>query len=216
MLPLAPFQVSPAYMIFMILLALAPVIVYWFIFKATLNDILVVVAYICASVFILFFVLSIIYLIGAYVVTAVGYDSNSIGVLNVSSTIVLTIVTLVYVMLTYLIVKESKNWNRIIYLNSKLEKFYYPLSQRLGDYSSTGDHENFNDFETLLKETSSFLYLANSKDVKDTFTKLRNCQRNPFKDSNDLDVIDNLITKLLELINRDIEKLESRLNKLTK
>ena len=119
-------------------------------------------------------------------------------------------------MLTYLIVKESQNWNRITYISSKLEKFYYPLSQRLGDYYSTCDHKTFEDYEILLKETSSFLYLANSKDVKDKFTELRVSQRNPCKTSVELDNIDKLIDELLILVNRDIEKLESRLDKLTK
>lgn len=114
------------------------------------------------------------------------------------------------------LVDESKNWNRITYISSRLEKFYGPLSQRLGDYYRTGNSDCIDNFNALLNETSSFLHFAISEDVKKAFTTLRAYQRHPMKGQNELDNVDILRDNLLCLVNRDIEKLERELEELTK
>ena len=73
-------------------------------------------------------------------------------------------------------------------------------------------------FHWLCKITRFFATepLANSKDVKDTYTALRVYQRNPAKDQEKLDSIDHSINELLRLVNRDIEILESKFEELIK
>jgi len=186
-----------------------------FFHKNYVRKILQINLLIISCVLLTLIVLGFVLFIGYYLFTRVDHESQDIGVLNLSSTIVLTIVTLVYVLLTYSIVTESRNWNRVQFITSKLEKFYYPLSQQLGDYHKTVGREGTEKFWALLEEKSSFLYLTDNKEIKEIYAKLIAYKRK-FKVDKDLDDVVILRDTLIELVDKDIDKLEGRLNELTK
>ena len=111
--------------------------------------------------------------------------------------------------------KLNTNKQEIEYIQQRLEKFYFPLSQRLGDYHKTIGHEGTAKFWTLLEEKSSFLYLTDNTEIKETYEKLIALKRK-LKVDKDLDNVVSLRDKLLKLLNQDIEILEIRLNELTR
>ncbi len=52
---------------------------------------------------------------------------NTLGLMNVSVTFILAVLTAIYVLLTKQIVLESRKQNKIAYIEKRLEKLYYPL-----------------------------------------------------------------------------------------
>lgn len=63
----------------------------------------------------------------SFIYSFMKINENTLGLMNVSVTLILVVLTAIYVLLTKQIVLESRKENKIAYIEKRLEKLYYPL-----------------------------------------------------------------------------------------
>lgn len=157
-------------------------------------------------------------------------DSNLL-LLQASTTIVLVFITMIYVYLTAEIVKQSKNEQKIAFIEKRLEKLYYPLQQILDSsflyYPSEEDvmelgyvpeaFVNYNIEYKKIEEIIPYLYLAKDE-LKHKLHRLLKILNNLKKKDIKLFTIDevNLHDQINEIVKRDIKNFLSDLNNLIK
>ncbi|MBN2487395.1 MAG: hypothetical protein JXA98_00025 [Methanosarcinaceae archaeon] len=66
-------------------------------------------------------------LLSLFIAKSMTINDYTLGLLNISFTLILVFITLIYVIFTGQIVRESKNAQKVAFIEKRLEKLYYPL-----------------------------------------------------------------------------------------
>lgn len=157
-------------------------------------------------------------------------DSN-LSLLQTSTTIVLVFITTIYVYLTAEIVKQSKNEQKIAFIEKRLEKLYYPLQHILHssfEYIPSVEDAmelgyvpeafvNYNIEYEKIEDILPYQYLAKDE-LKHKLHRLLKILNNLKKKNIKLFTIDevNLHVQINEIVKRDIKDFSTDLNNLIK
>lgn len=105
-------------------------------------------------------------LISTHISSIMIINETSLGLLNTSFTLLLVFVTLIYVLFTGKIVRQTNNAQKIVFIERKLEKFYFPMLNVLEYLLNITYHNVDDNFDDIIKKLDAIIpyqYLATDK-----------------------------------------------------
>lgn len=175
--------------------------------------------------FIIVLFILLVFIIAWAIANSIGINQTTVGLLNVSCSVILAVITALYAYFTYMIVNQSTKAQKIAFAEKRLEYFYYPLDDFLKSYirvikvdgarhlrvSSDIYPVKNRTLNPVYIDVAKHKYLAEklTKNTLDSFLSIIS-KKPEVIEKKDMETYDNLML----LIQGDIEKLLEELDRL--
>ncbi|SFM60167.1 hypothetical protein [Methanolobus profundi] len=157
------------------------------------------------------------YILAIYIAKTVTINQYTLGLLNSSFTLILVVVTAIYVFFTYGILNQTTKSEKRSFIEKRLQKLYYPLlrvtsfseNDVSGEHILIDDSFSTNDKKHNIYELETYLYLARNESSKEISSFLDQlCDEDSFLVSlNEVKNLRSLLIKDIDYYKKELEAL---------